>query len=121
MHRITTLFKLGHGTTSSGGAASNDLLRVEVSYVTTSECTSTYSYNNGDITGNMMCATDGGKDSCQGDSGGPLYDKDIKALVGVVSWGIGCANKNYPGVYSRVSDQVCTEHFLSIISCSNNN
>ena len=106
MHRIT-LFKLGHGTTSSGGAASNNLLRVEVSYVTTSECTSTYSYDNGDITGNMMCATDGGKDSCQGDSGGPLYDEVANTLVGIVSWGIGCADPSFPGVYSRVSAKVC--------------
>lgn len=44
--------------------------------------------------------------ACQGDSGGPVvaYDKQTKdpTVVGIVSWGYGCADKKYPGVYSRV-------------------
>ena len=57
----------------------------------------------------MMCAgyKDGEKDTCDGDSGGPLVvqneDKNY-FLAGITSWGLGCAEKNRPGVYTRVSE-----------------
>jgi hypothetical protein len=41
-----------------------------------------------------------------GDSGGPLYDANEGVVVGIVSFGIGCAEQGYPGVYSRISSQV---------------
>ena len=42
----------------------------------------------------------------KGDSGGPLVcllDEQVWIQVGITSYGIGCADKNYPGVYARVA------------------
>lgn len=64
-------------------------------------------YHN-EITENMMCAKDTSEDACQGDSGGPLVLRQSSGddlQVGVVSWGISCAHKDFPGVYARVSAQ----------------
>jgi trypsin len=61
----------------------------------------------GQITSSMLCAKDEGEDSCQGDSGGPLVVRSDSGdrQVGVVSWGIGCASPDFPGVYARISTE----------------
>jgi trypsin len=92
----------GWGTTSSGGSSLPvDLRRVTVPIISRATCQS--QYGTSAVTTSMVCAglNTGGKDSCQGDSGGPLVDSS-KTLIGIVSWGNGCALANYAGVYARV-------------------
>ena len=97
-------FVSGWGTLSYQGNSPDSLQWVEVPAVTNAICNQAYSNS---ITDAMICAglAEGGKDSCQGDSGGPLICAvNGKAhLVGVVSFGVGCALPNWPGVYARVT------------------
>ncbi len=61
------------------------------------------------VPSDMLCASLPGQDACAGDSGGPLVQgtgADAR-LVGVVSWGTGCALPRYPGVYSLVPSHRC--------------
>ncbi|XP_073459198.1 transmembrane protease serine 5 [Aquarana catesbeiana] len=77
-----------------------------VPLINTKKCNSSCIYN-GDITPRMLCAgyLDGKVDACQGDSGGPLVCQTDYTwrLIGVVSWGMGCAEPNRPGVYTKIS------------------
>ncbi|XP_026666904.1 trypsin-4-like isoform X2 [Ceratina calcarata] len=92
----------GWGVTRGGGAVTARLRKVEVPLVSNAQCSRLYMTR--PITRRMICAgyvNDGGKDACQGDSGGPLVQHD--KLIGIVSWGFGCARPSYPGVYTRVT------------------
>lgn len=102
----TTCLVTGWGNTQSYEPR-NKLRGAEVPIVNQAKCSMAYrSY--GGVTPRMVCAgfDKGGKDACQGDSGGPLVafksSTSDPVLVGVVSWGYGCAQPKYPGVYSRV-------------------
>ena len=96
----------GWGALAEGGEGSKVLQKGSVPHVDTAICNAEEAYN-GRIKSGMMCAgrTEGGIDACQGDSGGPLVWRtpDGPVLVGVVSWGDGCARKLKYGVYTRVS------------------
>jgi secreted trypsin-like serine protease len=96
---------VGWGATSEGGDVSDTLLKVSVPVVDNSTCAEKYSASGSNYDkASMFCAgvPEGGKDSCQGDSGGPAY-VDGK-LAGIVSWGQGCARKDFPGVYTNVGN-----------------
>ena len=95
---------IGWGTTIQGGGGpiSTRLLEADVPIVSDAECLSAYGLDFDAST--MVCAYDGTHDTCQGDSGGPLMVSDGSGfvLVGITSWGFGCADVGFPGVYARV-------------------
>ncbi|MCJ1447078.1 MAG: hypothetical protein MMC23_007587 [Stictis urceolatum] len=90
---------IGWGTTSEGGSVSPNLRQVSVPVVNRATCSTDYS-GDGSITARMFCAAASGKDSCNGDSGGPIVNTSTKVLLGGVSWGEGCAEAGFPGVYA---------------------
>ncbi|GLG98542.1 Trypsin alpha-3 [Gryllus bimaculatus] len=79
---------------------SNTLMKVNLPILSRKECEGAYGAA---ITARMLCAgyLDGSHDACQGDSGGPLAVGG--KVVGVVSWGYGCAQEGCPGVYTSIS------------------
>ncbi len=95
------------------------LMMVGVPIISNALCSNSYS----NIIPSMLCAglPQGGKDSCQGDSGGPLimqneYTNQQYVLAGIVSFGTGCAQPGFPGVYTRVasfsawvSNNICSQ------------
>jgi secreted trypsin-like serine protease len=98
----------GWGTLFSGGPCCPQTLQyVSMNITTNAYCNNIYPGNQ--VYADMICASDNTghreRDTCQGDSGGPLKVKEANGnfrVVGIVSWGIGCAS-GYPGVYARVS------------------
>ncbi|XP_014270372.1 trypsin-7 isoform X2 [Halyomorpha halys] len=99
----------GWGSLKEDGKLSCVLQEVEVPVMSNDDCKANTSYNPKTITDNMLCAgyDKGKKDSCQGDSGGPLMrerpEDNRFELIGIVSWGNGCARPGFPGVYTRVT------------------
>ncbi|NXR43118.1 TMPS3 protease, partial [Zosterops hypoxanthus] len=96
----------GWGATVEGGDTSDTMNYAGVPLISNAICNHRDVYG-GIITSSMLCAgfLKGGVDTCQGDSGGPLAceDMSIWKLVGTTSFGVGCAEKNKPGVYSRTT------------------
>ncbi|SES09769.1 Trypsin [Streptomyces sp. yr375] len=97
----TTARILGWGATSESGSSSNQLRTATVPIVSDASCKS--SYGSDFVQTDMVCAgfTSGGTDTCQGDSGGPLLIGGV--LAGITSWGEGCAQAGFPGVYTRLT------------------
>ena len=100
----TLLAVSGWGATSEGGTLSHVLREAKVPFVDTATCNAPQAYH-GQILPGMLCAGKMSVDACQGDSGGPLVATSPQGpvLVGVVSWGEGCAEQFKYGVYTQVS------------------
>lgn len=98
----STVYVAGWGSTYEGGYATSVLKYTAVKTISNAECARAYG---SEIYDGNLCAYASGTDSCQGDSGGPLYSYDgtKMTLIGIVSWGNGCARQGYPGVYTRTS------------------
>ncbi len=102
---------MGWGQTSENDHTQQKRLRfAKVPYVADKPCASAYAKAGVDLVKpEAICAGDtgrGGVDACQGDSGGPMVRKDGSGRwvqVGIVSFGVGCGRRAYPGVYTQVS------------------
>lgn len=90
---------LGWGRTSERGESSDRLRAAQVPLRADADCENAYGTYTPD---EMVCAgyREGGTDACQGDSGGPLITGG--RLIGIVSWGEGCARAGKYGVYTEV-------------------
>ncbi|MEU3463042.1 serine protease [Streptomyces sp. NPDC006733] len=95
----------GWGDTTGAGAYSSVLRSAQVELLADGVCERAYpgTADGTYLRRTMLCAGEpqGGRDACQGDSGGPLVVRG--KLVGLVSWGTGCAEAGHPGVYTRIS------------------
>lgn len=100
----------GWGRLNEGGTLPTILQEVRVPIVSNDKCKDMFDRAGRPeyIPDIFLCAgyEEGGRDSCQGDSGGPLQVKGDDGkwfLAGIISWGIGCAEQNLPGVCTRIS------------------
>jgi len=83
-------------------------MQTSVPIVNQAKCKDEYSHIGANVDDTMICAgyDEGGKDTCQGDSGGPFVFQSANGIWtqhGITSWGKGCAEAHYAGVYARVT------------------
>ncbi|XP_053996961.1 transmembrane protease serine 9-like [Hylaeus anthracinus] len=99
---------VGWGRTGEDEPVSDELRKVNLPILSQEECDES-GYQKNRITENMFCAgyLDGKLDACFGDSGGPLHVKGTYGhleVVGIISWGRGCARPNLPGIYTKLTN-----------------
>nr|XP_025859276.1 transmembrane protease serine 11A [Vulpes vulpes] len=102
----STVYITGFGALFYGGKSQNNLQEAKLKIISDEVCKQPHVYGH-DIKSGMFCAgyLEGIYDACRGDSGGPLVVKDLKNtwyIIGIVSWGDNCGQKNKPGVYTKV-------------------
>jgi secreted trypsin-like serine protease len=111
----TTVTVAGWGVTSEGGLPASRMRKVDVQLVSNAQC-SVMEGATIDITRVCAGVTGGGKDSCQGDSGGPLF---IGTTVhGIVSSGVGCAQADHFGIYTRVSSNSINDFITAAVAAN---
>lgn len=103
---FTTGSIAGWGTLSYNSPVyPNSLQEAHIPILENASCPTLHYFN--DRSKGKFCAgpLEGGTDSCYGDSGGPLIIQENGQweLLGIISYGIGCALENYPGVYTDVN------------------
>jgi secreted trypsin-like serine protease len=95
----------GWGDTTGRSDYASTLHAADLTVLPDATCEGVYPRRSGGAyaASSMLCAGDplGGLDACQGDSGGPLVAGG--RLIGLVSWGSGCGERDYPGVYTRIT------------------
>ncbi|EFN68635.1 Plasma kallikrein [Camponotus floridanus] len=99
---------VGWGRTGENKPISNELRKVNLPILSQEECDQS-GFPKNRITENMFCSgyLDGKRDACFGDSGGPLHVKGVHGqleVIGIVSWGRGCARPNFPGIYTKLTN-----------------
>ncbi|XP_046634944.1 serine proteinase stubble-like isoform X3 [Daphnia pulicaria] len=101
-------FVSGWGRLGEKSPISTRLQYVGVPIINNTECQKIYQSIHKKIDRQSICAgyPEGLKDSCEGDSGGPMmvYKRGRWVLAGIISWGVGCARPNQPGVSTRVTE-----------------
>ena len=126
----TTVTAIGQGLVAEQGSFPTSLQVVDVHVIDYEDCNDGDSYNGKVNEDSMICAgvEEGGKDACGGDSGGPLLLKgdfpEDDIIIGITSWGAGCARAEKFGVYAKVSsfdefvmDGICEMSSEALPSC----
>ncbi|NXK38990.1 FA9 factor, partial [Piprites chloris] len=97
----------GWGATHARGSPLRFLMKVRLPVVSLERCQRAMDRL---VTDNMLCAGHGtaAADACKGDSGGPFTASHHNTwfLLGIVSWGEGCAQQGKYGVYTRVANYI---------------
>ncbi|NXM30846.1 FAXD protein, partial [Oxyruncus cristatus] len=97
----------GWGATHARGSPLRFLMKVRLPVVSVERCQRAMDRL---VTDNMLCAGHGtaAADACKGDSGGPFTasHRNTWFLLGIVSWGEGCAQHGKYGVYTRVANYI---------------